>query len=334
MQRHLALLATVTLLAAAGFWGLQQIPAPAHAEARQVAGAIPQITPVDRPPAPLTPSPVAETLNNTSLAGTTVPAELVVDGDGQLILNSGTRAILEYFLSLSGELPDEEIHQLIRQWAEDNAGPRAASDLLVLLDRYNAYRQRFASGDYAASTEADITDKLRQRQQLREGIFGADAAALFADENRYDQFSLQRREILASDMSETEKEQAMQTLHASLPEQLATQYRQQHALSHLQETEQAIQEKGGNNADRFAYHQQTFGDEAALRLQSLAQQRQRWQQRYQDYAAQRDRILSSGLSRQDQQQQLAQLRTDRFNETEQQRVSALDRLERNQLGAL
>jgi lipase chaperone LimK len=329
MQRHLALLTTVTLLAAAGFWGLQQIPAPAHGEARQVAGAIPQTDPVHSATGAQSSFPVAETLDDTSLAGTTVPADLVMDGDGQLIVNSGTRAILEYFLSLSGELPDEQIRQLIRQWAEKNAGPRAASDLLALLDRYNGYRQRFASGDYAASTETDIADKLRQRQQLREGIFGADAAALFADEDRYDQFSLQRREILASDMSETEKQQAMQTLHASLPEQLATQYRQQHALRHLQQTEQAILETGGNSADQFAYHQQAFGDEAALRLQSLAQQRQQWQQRYQDYAAQKHRILASGLSHQDQQQQLTQLRTDRFNETEQQRVSALDRLERN-----
>jgi lipase chaperone LimK len=327
MQRHLALLATVTLLAAAGFWGLQQIPAPAHGKARQTAGAIPKNDPAHSNPAPLSPLPVTETLDNTSLAGTTVPADLVMDGDGQLIVNSGTRAILEYFLSLSGELPDEQIRQLIRQWAEDNAGPRAASDLLALLDRYNAYRQRFASGDYAASSEADITDKLRQRQQLREGIFGADATALFADENRYDQFSLQRREILASDMSETEKKQAMQTLYASLPEQLAVQYRQQHALRHLQQTEQAIQETGGSSADRFAYHQQTFGDEAALRLQSLAQQRQQWQQRYQDYAAQRDRILAAGLPGKDKQQQLQQLRATLFEETEQRRVAALDRLE-------
>ena len=327
MQRHLALLATVTLLAAAGFWGLQQIPAPAHGKARQTAGAIPKNDPAHSNPAPLSPLPVTETLDNTSLAGTTVPADLVMDGDGQLIVNSGTRAILEYFLSLSGELPDEQIRQLIRQWAEDNAGPRAASDLLALLDRYNAYRQRFASGDYAASSEADITDKLRQRQQLREGIFGADATALFADENRYDQFSQQRREILASDMSETEKKQAMQTLYASLPEQLAVQYRQQHALRHLQQTEQAIQKTGGNSADRFAYHQQTFGDEAALRLQSLAQQRQQWQQRYQDYAAQRDRILAAGLPGKDKQQQLQQLRATLFEETEQRRVAALDRLE-------
>lgn len=326
MQRHLALLTTVTLLAATGFWGLQQIPA-SHGEARQAAGAIPQTDLDNNTPVPLSPLPVTETLDNTSLAGTTVPADLVMDGDGQLIVNSGTRAILEYFLSLSGELPDGQIRQLIRQWAEDNAGPRAASDLLALLDRYNAYRQRFASGDYAASAETDIADKLRQRQQLREGIFGADATALFADEDRYDQFSLKRHDILASNMSEAEKERAMQTLHASLPAHLAEQYRQQHALRHLQETEQSIKRTGGSSADRFAYHQQTFGDEAALRLQSLAQQRQQWQQRYQDYAAQRDRILASGLAAKDKQQQLGQLRAALFEETEQRRVAALDRLE-------
>ena len=327
MKHHLTLLASVGLLAAAGFWGLQQMPASAHGEARPAADTPSQAARTDRPTTPLPSRPVTLALANTSLAGTTVPADLVMDGEGQLIVNSSTRAILEYFLSLSGELPDEKIRQLIQQWAKDNASSRAASDLLALLDRYNDYRQRYASGDFAASAESDIADKLNQRRQWREQIFGADAAALFADEDRYDNFSLQRQDILTSDMSDAEKERAMETLHASLPAHLADQYRQQQALQHLQDTEQSIEKTGGNSADRFAYHQQAFGDEAALRLQSLSQKRQEWQQRYQDYATQRDRILLSGLVGDDKQQQLEQLRARLFAETEQQRVAALDRLD-------
>ena len=293
----------------------------------QAADTLPQAARTDRPTPPQSSLPAAQALANSSLAGTTVPADLVMDGEGQLIVNSSTRAILEYFLSLSGELPDEKIRQLIQQWAKDNASSRAASDLLALLDRYNDYRQRYASGDFAASAESDIADKLNQRRQWREQIFGADAAALFADEDRYDNFSLQRQDILTSDMSDAEKERAMETLHASLPAHLADQYRQQQALQHLQDTEQSIEKTGGNSADRFAYHQQAFGDEAALRLQSLSQKRQEWQQRYQDYATQRDRILLSGLVGDDKQQQLEQLRARLFAETEQQRVAALDRLD-------
>jgi lipase chaperone LimK len=326
MKRHLTRLATVGLLAAAGFWGLPQMSATTPGET-QAADTLPQAARTDRPTPPQSSLPAAQALANSSLAGTTVPADLVMDGEGQLIVNSSTRAILEYFLSLSGELPDEKIRQLIQQWAKDNASSRAASDLLALLDRYNDYRQRYASGDFAASAESDIADKLNQRRQWREQIFGADAAALFADEDRYDNFSLQRQDILTSDMSDAEKERAMETLHASLPAHLADQYRQQQALQHLQDTEQSIEKTGGNSADRFAYHQQAFGDEAALRLQSLSQKRQEWQQRYQDYATQRDRILLSGLVGDDKQQQLEQLRARLFAETEQQRVAALDRLD-------
>jgi lipase chaperone LimK len=326
MKRHLTLLATVGLLAAAGFWGLPQMSATTPGET-QAADTLPQAARTDRPTPPQSSLPAAQALANSSLAGTTVPADLVMDGEGQLIVNSSTRAILEYFLSLSGELPDEKIRQLIQQWAKDNASSRAASDLLALLDRYNDYRQRYASGDFAASAESDIADKLNQRRQWREQIFGADAAALFADEDRYDNFSLQRQDILTSDMSDAEKERAMETLHASLPAHLADQYRQQQALQHLQDTEQSIEKTGGDSADRFAYHQQAFGDEAALRLQSLSQKRQEWQQRYQDYATQRDRILLSGLVGDDKQQQLEQLRARLFAETEQQRVAALDRLD-------
>ncbi|MGJ3255680.1 MAG: lipase secretion chaperone [Alcanivorax sp.] len=327
MKRHLALLTTVALLAAAGYWGLPHLSALADGKTRQTAAITPHIDHNHSPSAPQSSFPVAETLASSSLAGTTAPADLAMDGDGQLIVNSSTRAILEYFLSLSGELPDEKIRQLIQQWAKDNASSRAASDLLTLLDRYNDYRQRFASGDFAASAESDITAKLNQRRQWREQIFGADAAALFADEDRYDSFSLQRHDILTSDRSDAEKAHAMQTLHASLPEHLADQYRQQQALQHLQDTEQSIKKTGGNSADRFAYHQQAFGDEAALRLQSLSQKRQEWQQRYQDYATQRDQILLSGLVGDDKQQQLKQLRAQLFEATEQKRVAALDRLE-------
>ena len=326
MKRHLTLLATVGLLAAAGFWGLPQMSATTPGET-QAADTLPQAARTDRPTPPQSSLPAAQALANSSLAGTTVPADLVMDGEGQLIVNSSTRAILEYFLSLSGELPDEKIRQLIQQWAKDNASSRAASDLLALLDRYNDYRQRYASGDFAANAESDIADKLNQRRQWREQIFGADAAALFADEDRYDNFSLQRQDILTSDMSDAEKERAMETRLASLPAHLADQYRQQQALQHLQDTEQSIEKTGGNSADRFAYHQQAFGDEAALRLQSLSQKRQEWQQRYQDYATQRDRILLSGLVGDDKQQQLEQLRARLFAETEQQRVAALDRLD-------
>lgn len=335
MQRHLALLATVLVLATIIFMGLKRIPVPplsSHDSKRAdtIADAPPASAPVAahrEAPETTEQPPVADTLQQTSLAGTTPPATLTLDANGNLIADSNSKAVMDYFLSLQGEMADARLRALLAQWATETAGGIAASDLLSLFDRYHTYRKRFASGEFAASSTSSVEARLRQRQQLRDDIFGADtAAALFAAEDRYDRFSLQRQAILDSHLSDEEKAQALSNLRRSLPEDLARQYEQQYRLRHLQEATQSIRENGGDSDDLFAYHQQQFGDAAALRLQALEAQRQQWQQRYDDYAQQKSTILNSGLAAEDQQQQLEQLRATLFDDAEQRRVVALDRL--------
>ncbi len=326
MRRLLVLLATVTVLTIAVIQGGKHPASQLNTHAGMSTKTGPPARDHQSGPAFTETPTVTRALQSTSLAGTRVPAELLTDAEGHLIVASSTLAIIEYFLSLSGELPDARIHQQLRQWAEAHAGPRAAEELAALLQRYESYRQQLASGDYAALDATEITDKLRQRQRLREALFGRDAAALFAEEDRYDQFSLKRHAIFSTPMSDQDREQALQHLYASQPEHLAAQYQQQHALHNLPSVEQAIQADGGGRTDRFRHYQETFGDAAALRLRSLNQERQEWKRRYRDYAAQRDHILAAGLSPTDKQAQLTQLRTDLFSGPEQQRVAALDRL--------
>ncbi|MCG8392061.1 MAG: hypothetical protein MI745_03170 [Pseudomonadales bacterium] len=335
MQRHLALLATVMVLAIVIFMGLKRIPVPplsGHDSKRAdtIVDAPPAAAPVAahrEAPETTEQPPVADTLQQTSLAGTTPPATLTLDANGNLIADSNSKAVMDYFLSLQGEITTPRIRTLLAQWATETAGDIAANDLLALFDRYHSYRERFASGEFAARHAGSVEARLQQRQQLRDDIFGADiAAALFAAEDRYDRFSLQRQSILDSHLSDAEKAQALSNLRRSLPENLARQYEQQYRLRHLQEATQSIRENGGDSDDLFAYHQQQFGDAAALRLQALEAQRQQWQQRYDDYVQQKSTILNSGLAPADQQQQLEQLRATLFDDAEQRRVMALDRL--------
>ena len=343
MKRHLALLTTVLILACGVFIALKRLPVPDALYPGNTSLAHTAIAP-EAPtystsantqprtaPAPLA-ARLTEQLTNqlksTSLSGTTVPATLTINKAGRLVVDSNSKAVMDYFLSLSGEMPDARIRDLMQQWATGNAGEAAADDLLALYDRYQRYRQQFASGEYAATGSGTIRGQLALRQRLRNDTFGADdAAALFADEDRYDRFSLQRHDILASSMDDREKARALSTLRQSLPAHLAQQLEQQTNLQTLQQDEQQLRDAGANDADLFALHQQRFGDAAALRLQALDQQRQDWQQRLDDYHGQRQVIQSSGLSRQDQEQQLAQLRNAMFSETEQQRVAALERIQ-------
>ena len=339
MKRHLALLTTVLILACGVFIALKRLPVPDALYPGNTSLAHTAIAP-EAPtystsantqprtaPAPLA-AQLTKQLKSTSLSGTTVPATLTINKAGRLVVDSNSKAVMDYFLSLSGEMPDARIRDLMQQWATGNAGEAAADDLLALYDRYQRYRQQFASGEYAATGSGTIRGQLALRQRLRNDTFGADyAAALFADEDRYDRFSLQRHDILASSMDDREKARALSTLRQSLPAHLAQQLEQQTNLQTLQQDEQQLRDAGANDADLFVLHQQRFGDAAALRLQALDQQRQDWQQRLDDYHGQRQVIQSSGLSRQDQEQQLAQLRNAMFSETEQQRVAALERIQ-------
>ncbi len=335
MTRTLALLATVFVLAAGVFWGLKRIPIPHYAApAQHQSDAITNLNQATNkaPLSSIRPDrSLSDTLASTSLAGTRIPGTLVTDAQGHLIPDSSTKAIMDYFLSLSGEMPDNGVRKLLGQWAQQNAGAIAADELLTLLDRYQLYRTEFASGDYAAQYSGDgnndIRQKLALRQQLRSDILGADtASALFAAENRYDRFSLERHHIMTSNRSEQEKADDLQALRSTLPKPLAAQYQQQYDLQQLPAQEQAMKQQGANAADLYALRQQQFGDTAALRLQKLDQQRQAWQNRYQEYAQQRDRIENAALDDEDKQGQLSALRSRLFSASEQQRAAALDRM--------
>lgn len=334
MTRTLALLATIFVLVAGVFWGLKRISVPQHAQPAQhqpdtQAGHTHR--PATESPGIAKPAP-PDALANTSLSGTQVPGKLMTDAQGHLIANSSSKAIIDYFLSLSGEMPDATIRKLMEQWARQNAGAIAAADLLDLLDRYHHYRTAFASGDYAAhysgNGDGDIRRKLQMRQRLREDTFGADTAnTLFADEDRYDRFSLERHDIMTSDRSDEEKAAALQALRNTLPGPLAKQYQQQYDLQHLPAREQSMKQQGANAADLYAFRQQQFGEAAAMRLQKLEEQRLAWQNRYQNYTQQRDLINHAALSSNDKKEQLDALRARLFNASEQQRAAALDRLQ-------
>ena len=335
MTRTLALLATVFVLAAGVFWGLKRIPVPHHAPHAQHQPDT--LTHRDHEPdkehtGSASPAqPLSDALAGSSLANTQVPGALITDAQGHLLPDSNTKAIMDYFLSLSGEMPDSAIRKLLTQWAQQNAGAIAADELLTLLDRYHQYRTEFASGDYAAQYagegDSDIRHKLALRQQLRADTFGADtASALFAAEDRYDRFSLERHRIMTSAHSDQQKADDLLALRSTLPEPLAAQYQQQYDLQQLPAQEQAMKHKGANAADLYAVRQQQFGDAAALRLQTLDQQRQAWNSRYQDYAQQRDRIENAALNDEDKQGQLTALRSRLFSASEQQRAAALDRM--------
>lgn len=282
----------------------------------------------EQPPVSTAPASVQAALLNTSLANTEIPAALSLDSQGHLIVDSNSKAVLDYFLSLLGEIPEQQIRDLLQQWATEQAGTIAAMELADLYDRYRSYARQFALGDFSATDNGDIRDQLMRRQRLRDDTLGADhAAALFAEEDQYDNYSLVRHDILASKLTEPEKAQALALLWQTRPEHLARQYHQQYQLQHLENSERDLRESDATAAEYFTLHQQLFGDAAALRLQTLAQQRDAWRKRLDQYHLTRKSIEAAGLAEEDQARQLEAVRHQLFSKEEQLRLAALTRIQ-------
>ena len=131
MKRHLALLTTVLILACGVFIALKRLPVPdvlypgntslAHTAVAPEASTYSTSanTQPGTAPAPLA-AQLTEQLKSTSLSGTTVPATLTINKAGRLVVDSNSKAVMDYFLSLSGEMPDARIRDLMQQWARMN----------------------------------------------------------------------------------------------------------------------------------------------------------------------------------------------------------------------
>lgn len=268
-----------------------------------------------------------QALAQSSLSDTRPPGEFSFDAHGNLIVTAASKDVLDYFLALIGEMPDDAIRTILADWVRHQQDDAAATQVLALFDRYRQWLHAFASGDYTAGNYDSVEAQFLARHSAREQILGkAWSDALYQQEDAYDAFSLQRSRILRADMSSREREQALATLEAQLPIEVAQAYQKQRALQQLSSTEQALRANGASNADIYQLRSQQFGSAAAERLSELDQQRAAWQQRYQQYQDQRQQILTASLSDADQQQQLTNLREQLFTPAEALRAQALDRL--------
>jgi lipase chaperone LimK len=85
-----------------------------------------------------------------------------------------------------------------------------------------------------------------------------------------------------------------------------------------------MQAEGASAEEIRQLREQSLGSAAADNLAQLDQQQAEWRQRLSDYAAERDRLRSAGLSQGELDNAIAELQNSRFDERERMRVNALD----------
>lgn len=270
-------------------------------------------------------------LKNTpaSWRGTKPDGDLREDAKHNLIVDDGVRRRFEYFLSALGEDDLNVIRARLAAHLQAALSPKAAVQAWRLFQQYLGYREALRDLSSHGDSVEGLRATLGERQALRQRWFDAPTTeAFFGFQDRYARFALDRRAILENDqLSSAEKQTRLSDLEAQLPDHLRKLVTASRKPASVARHVAAMRADQVSEARIYQYRQQQLGEAAAQRLQNLDQQRNQWQQRYQDYRQQRQAIIDSGLAREDREAEIRRLRERLFSNNGQRRVRALDRIQ-------
>ena len=263
-----------------------------------------------------------------SLRETEVDGTLEVDAQGNLVISEQLRHLFDYFFTAVGEISFEEAAERIRIYLASQLQDPALGQSLTLLQNYIDYKTALVELEQGFPVVADIAG-LRARQdevqRLRARLFSPEAhAAFFAAEEIYNHFTLERLAILQDpNLTDDDKAAMIENLRQSLPDDVQDVLIPQIHQELTVQTEQLL-EQGADPSEVRELRLSLVGPEATGRLEDLDQERQQWQQRMDDFSAEREAILSyQGLAEDDKQAAIEELLENRFNANERLRVSSL-----------
>ncbi|HSC81979.1 MAG TPA: lipase secretion chaperone, partial [Pseudomonas sp.] len=266
-----------------------------------------------------------------SFSGTQVDGRFEVDQAGNLLISQDIRRLFDYFLSAIGEEPVANSVKRLQAYIRSQLQNPAQEQALNLLAQYLDYKRQLIALERDLPQLASL-DAMRQREQavqsLRASIFSMEVhQAFFAEEEAYNQFTLQRLAIRQDQsLDDRQKAAALDQLRNSLPQALQDAIVPQ-LQSELHQQTAALQAQGASPQQIQQLRLQLVGAEATARLEALDQQRQHWQQRLSDYRQEKARIeTNQGLNDSDKQAAIARLAEEHFDQQERLRLQAAEQL--------
>ena len=284
-----------------------------------------------------------------SLQGTEVDGEIIIDENKQLVVTEGLRRLFDYFLSALGEEDEAVIYARVESYIRSHTPEPAASQAMKIFDQYIAYlkaipaiEKRYGNLQLQATKngELDLNVVAQQRQdvaKLRQQHFDKTTiTAFFGAEDEYDDYSIAMVKINQDkQMSDAQKEAAKQDYISRMPDNATkANIAQQANLNELITRTEQMQAKGATAEELYNMRRELVGAPAAARLAQVDQQDAHFAQRFKQYQAQKQQLLSQNADKAQAQTQIHQIEQQLFNETERKRLAGYAALQKQKAAAL
>lgn len=310
----------------------ERAPAPAvptpTVGARTAAGgadgaAAAPVRATDAPPRP--PRAAAAAALPDSLRDSDPDGAVTLDASGRVRPSLALRRLFDYFLSALGERDVAALRALLLDHVRALHGEAVAAEVAALFDRYVDYQQALAAMN--APPGESLRARLERVRELRRRLLDPGMAdAFFGDEERYTEYTLDRREVLAdAALDEATRDTRLRELESRLsPEQRAS-LREANVAVLVDEQNRQFDALRLDPAQRQAEREALFGADAAARLAQADAEIAAWDARVRAYVQARDALRADArLDAAARQRALADLQARSFDAAERRRVASLE----------
>jgi lipase chaperone LimK len=260
-----------------------------------------------------------------SLRDSAPDGEVTLDAAGRVRASLELRRLFDYFLSAIGELDVAAIRALLLAHVRGLHGEAVAAEVIALFDRYVDYQHALQA--LPTPIGESLRERLARVRELRRRVLDpAMADAFFADEERYTEYSLDRRDLVADrSLDAATRDARLAELDARLPPEQRARMQEANAAVLIDEQNRQFAALDLDPAQRQAEREALFGAEAAARLAAVDAEQAAWERRVAAYVQARDAIRADpALAPAARERAIAALRARSFDAAEQRRIGSLE----------
>lgn len=250
-----------------------------------------------------------------------------------LITTIALKKLFDFYISSITKFSKEEKFDNIKADLEQQLSGTSLQQALTILENYFSYKIALLEFDknYPTGSQqqtpanlARLTERNNALIALQDRILNpAIAEIFFSTSRRLDNHTLEKANILLSELSDNGKEQALINLNAQQPLQVILQQKrgaQQAELMAINNNSALTKE------EKFVHYAKTVGEDAAIRLRELDQQRLQWNLRLEVFRNKQQELKDSGLAKQDYETSYHDVLHKLFKPHEHARAEALAKL--------